>query len=130
MPENALMYTLTREGIYTGYKYFETRYEDYVMGTGNAGNFLYSDHVVFPFGYGLSYTIFTYSDMTVEHHAQTGKLELSVTVTNAGAAAGREVVQVYAQTPYGEYEQKNLVEKSAIQLLNFEKSPVIELAPA
>ncbi|MBR4016505.1 MAG: fibronectin type III-like domain-contianing protein [Oscillospiraceae bacterium] len=125
MPENALMYTLTREGIYTGYKYFETRYEDYVMGTGNAGNFLYSDHVVFPFGYGLSYTIFTYSDMTVEHHAQTGKLELSVTVTNTGAVAGKEVVQVYAQTPYTDYDRENGIEKPSVSLVGMAKTKLL-----
>ena len=53
-----------QEGIYVGYKYYETRYEDTVMGTGNAGSYVYSDDVAFPFGYGLSYTDFEYSDMT------------------------------------------------------------------
>ncbi len=125
MPENALSYTVVREGIYTGYKYFETRYEDFVMGTGNAGNFAYGSTVVFPFGYGLSYTIFSYSDMAVEHHAQTGKLELSVTVTNTGAVAGKEAVQVYAQTPYTDYDRENGIEKPSVSLVGMAKTKLL-----
>ena len=58
-----------QEGIYVGYKYYETRYEDYVMGTGNAGDYAYGDDVAFPFGHGLSYTDFAYSDLAVEYDA-------------------------------------------------------------
>ena len=51
---------------------------------------------------------------------------VTVTVTNTGDVAGKSVVQVYAQTPYGDYEKENLVEKSAIQLVNFDKTDVLE----
>ncbi len=125
IPENALSYTVAREGIYTGYKYFETRYEDYVMGNGNAGNFAYADVVVFPFGYGLSYTIFSYSDMTVAHHAQTDKFELTITVTNTGTVAAKEAVQVYAQTPYTEYDRDNGIEKSSVSLVGMAKTKLL-----
>ena len=71
-----------QEGIYVGYKYYETRYEDYVMGTGNAGEFAYGEQVAFPFGYGLSYTEFVYSDMTVNYNGESrGKQEGEVEFT-------------------------------------------------
>ena len=53
-------------------------------------------------------------------------ITVTVTVTNTGDVAGKSVVQIYAQTPYGEYEQKNKVEKSAIQLLDFGKTGMLE----
>ena len=55
------MYSVYQEGIYLGYRYYETRYEDSVMGTGNAGDFDYNKQVAYPFGYGISYTDFEYS---------------------------------------------------------------------
>ena len=58
VPDNADTYQVYQEGIYVGYRYFETRYEDFVMGNGNAGNYRYENTVAFPFGYGLSYTEF------------------------------------------------------------------------
>ncbi|MBP3677004.1 MAG: glycoside hydrolase family 3 C-terminal domain-containing protein, partial [Agathobacter sp.] len=73
IPEHADTYMIYQEGIYVGYKYYETRYEDTVMGKGNTAGYVYSDDVAFPFGYGLSYTTFEYSDMTMEYNkdAQT-----------------------------------------------------------
>ena len=58
VPEDASTYMIYQEGIYVGYKYYETRYEDYVMETGNAGDYNYRDDVAFPFGYSLSDTDF------------------------------------------------------------------------
>ncbi len=49
-----------------------------------------------------------------------------MTVTNTGDMAGKTVVEVYAQTPYGDYEQTNLVEKSAVQLVGFGKTSLLE----
>lgn len=49
-------YSVCQEGIYVGYRYYETRYGDVVMGTGNAGSYDYASTVAYPFGYGLSYT--------------------------------------------------------------------------
>ena len=87
-----------QEGIYVGYKYYETRYEDFVTGSGNAGDYAYSDIVAYPFGYGLSYTDFSYSDMNVQYNAADDTYDVSVKVTNTGAVAGKETVQVYVQS--------------------------------
>ena len=56
-------YVTYEEGIYVGYKYYETRYEDAVLNQGNAGDYDYTEEVVYPFGYGLSYTTFAWSNM-------------------------------------------------------------------
>ena len=126
-------YTVQAEGIYIGYKYYETRYEDLILGQGNASTekgsstgkaWSYTDEVSYPFGYGLSYTTFDQTLDSVEVTDDT--VTVTVTVTNTGDVAGKSVVQVYAQTPYGDYEKENLVEKSAIQLVNFDKTDVLE----
>ena len=116
-----------REGIYTDYRYYETRYEDFVMGTGNAGNFVYADQVAYPFGYGLSYTSFAYSDFAVTYDKNADKFEITLTVTNTGAALGKETVQVYAHSPYTDYDKQMGVEKPAVALVGFGKTG--ELAP-
>ena len=123
---NGKTYMIYQEGIYVGYKYYETRYEDAVMGTGNAGNYDYSADVAFPFGYGLSYTQFDYSDMTVTYNAETDQFEVKVTVTNSGAVAGKETVQIYAQSPYTDYDKQNGVEKASVQLCGFGKTAVLQ----
>ena len=126
-------YTVQAEGIYIGYKYYETRYEDLILGQGNASTekgsstgkaWSYTDEVSYPFGYGLSYTTFDQTLDSVEVTDDT--VTVTVTVTNTGDVAGKSVVQVYAQAPYGDYEKENLVEKSAIQLVNFDKTDVLE----
>lgn len=125
--------TVQAEGIYIGYKYYETRYEDVVLKQGNADDAVgssygkawdYAEEVTYPFGYGLSYTEFeqTLDDVVIEGD----KITVTVTVKNTGAAAGKSVIQIYAQTPYGDYEKENLVEKSAIQLLNFGKTELLQ----
>lgn len=127
IPENASSYMIYQEGIYVGYKYYETRYEDYVMGTGNAGDYTYGDDVAFPFGYGLSYTEFEYSDMKVNYNASTDRFEVSVKVTNVGDTySGKETVQVYAQSPYTAYDVTNSVEKASVALCGFGKTNILE----
>ena len=126
IPDYAETYLIYQEGIYVGYKYYETRYEDFVMGTGNAGAYAYADDVAFPFGYGLSYTKFDYSDMTVTYNEETDQFEVSVTVTNSGDVAGKETVQIYAQTPYTDYDKGNKVEKASVQLIGFGKTAALE----
>jgi len=126
IPDNAKSYMIYQEGIYVGYKYYETRYEDAVMGAGNAGGYAYSDDVAFPFGYGLSYTAFAYSDFKILETVNNF-MSVAVTVTNTGDTAGKETVQIYAQSPYTDYDREMGVEKAAVQLVGFGKTR--ELAP-
>ena len=114
-------------GVYSGYKYYETRYEDYVMGTGNAGDFQYGEAVLYPFGTGLRYTEFEWSDLQAEYDGKTDRYSLSVTVTNKGNTSGKDILQVYAQTPYTDYDKQFGVEKPAVQLVGFAKTS--ELLP-
>ena len=120
-------YVVYQEGIYVGYKYTETRYEDVVMGTPNAGNFNYNAVVSFPFGYGLSYSSFAFSDVKVEKAGvgQEAAYTMTVTVTNTGSLAGKKTVQVYAQKPYTEYDKQNQIEKAAVELVGYNKTGIL-----
>jgi len=121
-------YVVYQEGIYLGYKYTETRYEDVVLGTPNAGNFVYGDVVGYPFGYGLSYTTFTFSDMTVEKAGEglETTYTVSVKVTNTGSVAGKKAVQVYAQKPYTAYDVEWKIEKAAVELVGYGKTKLLQ----
>lgn len=132
--EKNLKYIAYAEGIYVGYKYYETRYEDTVLNQGNAsssagvengkGNWNYDDEVAFPFGYGLSYTTFAFSDFKVSETAKT--YEVSVNVKNTGAKhSGKEVVQVYLQKPYTEYDKDNGIEQASVNLVGFNKTKIL-----
>jgi len=132
--EKAEYISFQAENIYIGYRYYETRYADCVMGKGNASDpvgalpgassWSYADEVVYPFGYGLSYTTF---EQTLDKvNVGEDEITVEVTVKNTGSVAGKSVVQVYAQTPYGEYEIANKVEKSAVQLAGFGKTGMLE----
>jgi len=126
IPGHADTYMLYQEGIYVGYKYYETRYEDYVMGKGNAGEYAYADDVAFPFGYGLSYTEFEYSNMSLEYDAEKTTYTIKVTVTNKGEVAGKETVQIYVSSPYTQYDIDNKVEKASVSLVGFDKTDILE----
>lgn len=126
-PVNIDNVTVQSENIYVGYKYYETRYADAVTNPGSgaassvgashgASAWNYADEVSYPFGYGLSYTTFEQTLDGVSYDRDKDEFTAKVTVKNTGDIAGASVVELYAQTPYGEYERKNLVEKSAIQL--------------
>lgn len=120
-----MYYGIYREGIYVGYRYYETRYEDTVLNMDGVGDYSYSDVVAYPFGYGLSYTGFEYSDMSVEEN-EAGDFDVSVTVTNTGDEySGKEVVQVYLQKPYTEYDRENGVEKASVELGGFAKTALL-----
>ena len=123
------------EGIYTGYKYYETRYADTVLGQGNAAATVgsstgdawnYDNEVSYPFGYGLSYTTFTQSLKNVNVDLASRTVTAEVEVTNTGDVAGKDVVQFYTSVPYTSYDVEHKVEKAAIQLLDYEKTDVIE----
>ena len=131
---NTNYYVIYQEGIYVGYKYYETRYEDCILNQGSAAGtagssggtpWNYADEVVYPFGYGLSYTTFSQKLNGVKDLGD-GTMEVSVTVKNTGTAEGKDTVQVYAQTPYGDYEKENLVEKSAVQIINYGKTSLLQ----
>ncbi len=126
IPGHADTYMIYQEGIYVGYKYYETRYEDFVMGKGNAGTYAYGDDVAFPFGYGLSYTNFEYSNMTMKYDAATTTYTIDVTVTNKGEVAGKETVQIYVSSPYTQYDIDNKVEKASVSLVGFDKTDILQ----
>ena len=109
------------EGIYVGYRYYETRYEDAVMDAANVGSYDYSSTVQFPFGFGLSYTTFEWSDFKANRKDDT--ITATVTVKNTGSVAGKDVVEIYAQAPY----IPGGVEKSAVVLAGYAKTK--ELKP-
>lgn len=119
-------YLIYQEGIYVGYSYYETRYEDVVMATGNPGDYTYRDAVAFPFGYGLGYTSFAFGDLAVTYSEETDRYSVSVTVTNTGGVAGKETVQIYAQSPYTQYDMDNRVEKASVRLVGFGKTALLE----
>jgi len=131
IPENASTYMVYQEGIYVGYKYYETRYSDAVMGTGNTSGYAaqYGKEVAFPFGYGLSYTTFEYTGLKVEKGTNANGeacYNVTVTVTNTGSVAGKETVQVYLSSPYTQYDIENKIEKAAVQLIGFGKTDVLD----
>ena len=113
------------EGIYVGYRYYETRYEDVVLGQGNAGDFDYASEVVYPFGHGLSYTTFEWSDLEVTWDGLES-ITAKVTVTNTGDVAGKDAVGIYAQTPYTSYDKDNGIEKASVALVAYDKTKLLE----
>lgn len=123
-------YVVENEGIYNGYKYYETRYEDAVLGQGNAASetgasggsvWNYEEEVTYPFGYGISYTTFDQKLESVDVEIG-GQGSASVKVTNTGDVAGKSVAQLYVQAPY----TAGGLEKASIQLIGFAKSSVLE----
>lgn len=118
-------YIVYAEGIYSGYRYVETRYEDKVLERGNAGDFDYNAEVAFPFGYGGSYTTFSFSDFRASRSGDNYKV--SVKVTNTGAVEGKKSVQIYLQRPYTDYDRQYGIEKPAVELVGFSKTK--SLAP-
>ena len=123
-----------QEGIYSGYRYTETRYEDAVLkDKDNVGEYVYDDVVSYPFGYGLSYTTFEYSGFkATREQANTAngladsRWTVEVTVKNTGGAAGKEAVQIYVQKPYTEYDEENHIEKASVELVGFEKTGILQ----
>lgn len=111
------------ESIYVGYKYYETRYFDKVMGQGNAGEYDYATQVQYPFGYGTSYADFTWSNFQMNQPDKDGNITVSVKVKNNSATVtAKDVVQVYLNAPYTKHDKDNKIEKSAAALVGFAKT--------
>ena len=117
-------YTVYQEGIYVGYKYYETRYEDYVLGKGNAGNYSYKDTVCYPFGFGNSYSKFEFSDYRLSE-TKDG-YDVKIKVSNKGSKEGRQVAQLYLQKPYTDYDKEMGIEKSAVELVGYNKTRLLK----
>lgn len=100
------------EGIYVGYKFYETAADE--------GLINYDDTVIYPFGYGLSYTSFEQKMGDVSY--KDGKVTFDVTVTNTGDTAGKDVVEVYYNPPYTD----GGIEKASKNLVAFEKTKKLE----
>lgn len=109
-----------QEGIYNGYKYYETRGE-------TDGEDWYLDNVQYPFGYGLSYTTFNWDVVSARPAKRMSldkndTIEVQVKVTNTGRVAGKDVVQLYYSAPY----TKGGIEKSHVELGDFEKTGLLQ----
>ena len=115
-------YVAYQEGIYVGYRYYETRYEDAVLGAENVGDYDYASTVAFPFGYGLSYTSFAYDNFQMTENPDS--FTFTVDVTNTGDVDGREAAELYMQSPYTDYDRENGIEKAAVELVGFAKETV------
>lgn len=100
------------EGIYVGYKYWETADDEGVVD--------YDASVLFPFGYGLSYTSFEQKMGDISYKG--GKVSFDVTVTNTGDTAGKDVVEVYYNPPY----TNGGIEKASTNLVAFEKTDLLK----
>lgn len=107
-----------QEGIYVGYRYYETRFVD--NATGKVDETSYDKTVQYPFGYGLSYTTFNQEITSMEE--VDGQIQVKVKVTNTGDVAGKDVAQVYYTAPY----TVGGVEKSHVVLAGFDKTETLE----
>ena len=134
---NALSSSLAvyKEGVYVGYKYYETRYEDLVLGQGHAessegifkstgGEWNYAEEVGYPFGFGLSYTTFKETLKEVSYNEENDTIDATVEVKNTGAMDGKASVQLYVQQPYTQFDKDNGLGKSSIALMAYEKADV------
>ncbi len=117
----ATFFSEYEEGIYIGYRYHETAAAE--AAKGNYDGYDYDEAVVYPFGYGLSYTTFSYEyaeQYTYDDETET--FTFKVTVTNTGDVPGKGVAQIYVNVPW----QKGQVEKAHVVLGGFAKTDVLE----
>ena len=122
-------YVSYEEGIYVDYRYYETKYDDMAASNESAADSWYQgeDGVVYPFGYGLSYTTFKQEMISSNIQGETltegnYKINVDVKVTNTGNMAGKEVVQLYWRAPY--YEGG--IEKASKVLCAFDKTGILK----
>ena len=102
------------DSIYVGYRWYETAAAEGVIDYGN--------EVVYPFGFGLSYTTFSQSMSDISVDEATGAMSADVTVTNTGQVAGKDIVQIYDNPPYTD----GGIEKASANLLSYEKTKALE----
>lgn len=138
----SVAYEVEAEGIYTGYKYYETRYYDTLVSDGlgdsegaspsvgaGSSSWNYDDEVCYSFGYGLSYAEFTQTlrslDVDYENQTVTAEVEVVRSEDDGYDGEAMDVVELYVQSPYTEYDVENKVEKAAIQLLDYEKTEAL-----
>lgn len=119
-------YVVYQEGIYIGYRYYETRYEDAVMQTGNTEGYDYHADVAYPFGYGLSYTTYTEDLQDITYDEKDDTFHVTVKVTNTGEVAGKHTVELYQQRPYTDYDRANGIEQASVNLCGFAKTETLE----
>lgn len=122
---NPMEYIEYEEGVYLGYKYYETAYDTnlsgFTYGELNAdGSTKTAGQVVYPFGYGLSYTQFT--QKIVSFSGNEDKVTLSVKVTNTGSVAGKSAVEVYLGAPYTDVDKQNKIEKPSVVFAAYGKT--------
>lgn len=126
-------YVVYAEGIYTGYKYYETRYADQVQNLHNAtvnkGVYAegatawdYAKEMVYPFGYGLSYSTFKTDLSSLDWDTSSHKVTAKAMVENTGSVKAKRTVELYASLPY----ESGQAQKSAIQLIGFGKTAELE----
>ena len=123
------------EGVYVGYKYYETRYADAVLGQGNAtgskgvfkssdDSWNYAEEMGYPFGYGQSYTTFEQKLVSVTYNEADDTIDAVVEVENTGDMDAKAVVQLYVSAPYTDFDKDNGLGKSAISLMAYHKVDV------
>ena len=121
--ERPIMFVGYEEGIFSGYRFYETAAADGYFGEQDEENDPYynrTNGVVYPFGYGLSYTIFSQTIKNAEY--KDGKFTFTVEVKNTGKFAGRDVVELFVETPY----TPGGIEKSKVVLCGFDKTQLLE----
>lgn len=116
-------YLIYQEGIYVGYRYYETLYESSVL---NSFNYNYSNDVIFPFGYGLSYTSFNKELIGVDFNEETSSYSLYIKVKNVGKKEGKDVIQIYNQNEYTTFDQEHSIEKASVNLVAFKKTKTLK----
>ena len=115
------------ENIYVGYKWYETAdAEGYWDGVSNEYGTGYDGVVQYPFGYGMSYTTFDWEIADTKLGGVHEPIEIDVKVTNTGAVAGKDVVELYFASPYTEYDKEFGVEKAAKDLVAFAKTDLLQ----
>ena len=123
-----------KEGVYVGYKYYETRYEDQVLNQGGATSakgasfgatsWDYANEMGYPFGYGMSYTQFEQKITSLTYDEAADTINAKVLVKNNGDMNGKASVQLYAQQPYTDFDKENGLGRPAIALMTYAKADV------